>query len=828
MAGMVVSPGDSLRTADGTIRFAFCPDKFAQTLLPGKTLVLPASNLALLADRVPIPSCDLPAIPETDGTMSVGGTAGGSRGSVSRADCAGGKIDLLEALSQAKRAGETGDTATALGTYQKISCYEGATWTRGVRARISDLQPQEGVPQTGGETYALLIGISDYPRETPEGKLLYAHADAEAFATFLKQARGGALPDDHIRLLTNDKASLAPIEEAVSTFVRKARNPNNTLIILLAGHGTYLPTKVDPITNKVLEQAPYFLTYDSYAQDGKTTGLRMSRFREIIAEEALSFRRVIAYVDVCHAGHVEEAGDRDLPEAVQKVFVDNQGVLGLMMATSSRGVAFESDKFGTGHGAFTYAVLEGLNGKVAPNENQQVTFDDLYNHVHDRVRFLTNNAQTPGQLDVRFHPIVLEHPAPGPAIDLGDATPMPKDQTGRRERGKPEPAGAAPASKAQTPLDLVDAAQVDPESRRIALEDRGQQILIRYLRGEQNAMVKADFTQCGDYFKAALDLAPFDAFDESRMLFCQGRAAIFDRTPPSYAAGMGLLERAILLDPERGYAYNALGIAYLEQANYGRAINAFQDAIRFAPQWAYPLHNLALAYSEQGNFPAASRAYRQAMRLAPNYSYLPYNLGLLNQNVNRLDEAEKFYRQAVEAAQNARRLGIEPAASPWRERAVIWNALATVEMARNRYNKAAADLKLARADDPELGSMKHNEALLLSRKGPSPEAERLWREAIQADPPGFASRIALAEYLLRNQREAEARTEFESLVGGPLPALDALRNRVPFDAGLFELYGDAAAHLGRTADATAGYEAAIRAYRSRQDRQRVQKKLTSR
>jgi tetratricopeptide (TPR) repeat protein len=155
-------------------------------------------------------------------------------------------------------------------------------------------------------------------------------------------------------------------------------------------------------------------------------------------------------------------------------------------------------------------------------------------------------------------------------------------------------------------------------------------------------------------------------------------------------------------------------------------------------------------------------------------------------------------------------------------------------MARNHYKQASADLELARGDDPGLGAMKHNEALVLSRKGPSPEAERLWREAIMADPPGFASRIALAEYLLRNQREPEARTEFENLVAtldipaGQLPALDDLRNRLPFDAGLFELYGDAAAHLGRTADATAGYEAAIRAYRSRQERQRVQKKLTSR
>ncbi len=822
-AGMVFSAGDNLKATDGTIRFAFCPDKMAATLSAGRPLVIPASNLdaGAVTDRVAAPSCEIPAIPETSGVMA--------RGNVSAAlatpDCNGQKTDLLQALADVANAAKTGDTAKETATLGEISCYPQATWTRGVVAHLSAL-PITAEATGPGETYALLVGISDYPPETKEGKLQYAHADAETFAKFLRERRGGAIPDSHIRLLTNKDATLAHVEEGVSTFVRNARNPKNTLIILLAGHGDYLPTKMDPATGKAVETAPFFITYDSYAQDQKTTGLKMSRFQEIISEEALSFRRVIAFVDVCHAGHVQETSDKELPDAVKKVFNDNKGVLGLMMATGPRGVAYESDTFGGGHGAFTYAVLEGLNGKVEPNEKHEITYDDLYNQVIGRVRYLTNNAQTPTQLEVRYDPVIFENAVAEPAIDLGTATKMPKEETGRRERGKPEPPGtAAPAGAPPTLQPLA----------RVEAEDRGQRILIRYLRGEQNAMVKADFEQCAGYFETALRLQPANAFDESRMLFCQGRAAIFDRTSQAYASGMALLERSILLDPERGYAYNALGIAYLEQArgdanNYARAIDAFQDAMRFAPQWAYPLHNLALAYSEQGNFLAASRAYQQAIDLAPNYSYLPYNLGLLNQNVNRLDEAERYYRQAIAAAQRARDMRIEPRTATWRERAVIWNALATVEMARKKYKQAEEDLKLAKADDPGLGAMKHNEALLLSRKGPSAEAERLWREAIQADPPGFASRIALAEYLLHNQRAAEAREEFEGLIaslalpGGGLPKLDDLRNHLPFDAELFELYGDEAAQKGQTADANAGYATAERAYRAKKDRARVEKK----
>ena len=300
-AGMLLSAGDSLKTASGTIRFAFCPDKTAATLSAGKTLVVPASNLdgAAVTDRVAAPACEIPPVPETSGVMARGnmGTA--------MPDCSGQKPDLLEALADVASAAKSGDNAREAATLEKISCYPQATWTRGVVAHLSALPLTRGADGPG-ETYALMIGISDYPPETRQQKLQFAHADAETFAKFLRERHGGAIPDNHIRLLTNKDATLARVEEAIATFVRDARNPKNTLIILLAGHGDYLPAKIDPATGKTLETAPYFLTYDTFNQESQTTGLKMSRFQEIIAEEALSFKRVFAFVDVCHAGHVQE------------------------------------------------------------------------------------------------------------------------------------------------------------------------------------------------------------------------------------------------------------------------------------------------------------------------------------------------------------------------------------------------------------------------------------------------------------------------------------------------------------------------------------------
>jgi len=54
-----------------------------------------------------------------------------------------------------------------------------------------------------GTRWALVVGISSYQYLPPDAQLQFAHRDAEQFAAFLRDAPGGALPADHIRLLTN-------------------------------------------------------------------------------------------------------------------------------------------------------------------------------------------------------------------------------------------------------------------------------------------------------------------------------------------------------------------------------------------------------------------------------------------------------------------------------------------------------------------------------------------------------------------------------------------------------------------------------------------------
>ena len=131
----------------------------------------------------------------------------------------------------------------------------------------------------------------------------------------------------------------------------------------------------------------------------------------------------------------------------------------------------------------------------------------------------------------------------------------------------------------------------------VALKCQGQQIVSRYLEGDQIPQVREDFLRCARLFEEAYRLAPTASFDQSRALFCRGRALIFDRR---YQDAEQLLRQSIQMDPKRGYAWNAIGISRLEQINtaltaqaavtlFDEAAGAFQNAIRYAPYWAYPL-----------------------------------------------------------------------------------------------------------------------------------------------------------------------------------------------------------------------------------------------
>lgn len=659
-----------------------------------------------------------------------------------------------------------------------------------------EVKPKAGSNLTG-KTYALLVGVSRYKYDPPITSLLFANKDAETFAAFLKKPIAGSLDEkDEIRLLTDKKATRAAVDNAVQEFAKKPGGPNNTLILFVAAHGVYLTEEMDPKTHGKIQKNPYILLYDAHDQDAKTTGYPMDEFRRMIAQQALRFGRVLVFLDICHAANVAGiAGASEGQEAVKRAWQGQGGEFGLMLASQARGTAIESTSFGGGHGAFSYFLLNGLNGPAAFPGDSSITFADLADYVHTNVYRFTRKAQDPLNV-ARNTDMVIIPDTHKEGLPLPPARPLSDQDLKdlRRRRGASGPVRTAQPAPEQRPHDpfenalerglllpeepgsasvLLSALRRDPNQfpadikererqLRIALEDQGQDIMSHYLEGEEVPQTKLEFDRCARLFEEALKLAPGDIFDRSRGLFCQGRAQIF---LGRYDDAQRLLDDSIGLDPLHAYAYNALGIAHLERiARTGRgfteAADAFRSAMRYAPYWAYPVHNLALVLSESGDYEGAIRLYQYGMSIAPNYSYLPYNLGLLYERLGDFDNAQHWFEKAEEVLEKSGR----PHGASWPNRAPIWNALGTVARSNGRDGRALDFFQKALADDPEDRNSRHNLALLLAKRREFDQSDDLWRANIAADPPFMPSRVAYAESLASRGETRAAIHQYEWIV----------------------------------------------------------------
>lgn len=378
--------------------------------------------------------------------------------------------------------------------------------------------------------------------------------------------------------------------------------------------------------------------------------------------------------------------------------------------------------------------------------------------------------------------------------------------------------------------------------RRIELEDQGEEILLQYLKGDETPQTHEDFARGMRIYRDALSLQPDAPYLMARADFCEGRALVFEK---EYGRAIDLLEDSIRLDPSAAYGYNALGIAYLERANYPMAVSAFADAIQRAPRWAYPRHNLALAYAQMGAYPLAIAQYRGAIALAPQYSYLHYNLGLTYQKINRTREAEREYERARSLAQDR--------AAPLIALGVL-NASLDRSRKAERYFREALSLLVRHPDPANLLTARHNLAVLLARQRKRfAEAEQLWNQNIQA-ADYLPSRFSYAEALLtpaakdRQGRTGEAISQYRAiLLSNPQQTSARLRlaellaatghledaalelmeaqSRDGSNPVIYERLGVLQERLGKPADARRSYESALRYCSDPDERKRILKRL---
>ncbi|HUQ67345.1 MAG TPA: caspase family protein, partial [Flavitalea sp.] len=222
----------------------------------------------------------------------------------------------------------------------------------------------------GTNIYALIVGASRYEHFE---SLKYTDDDAYRIYAFLRSPEGGAVPDDHIRILIDESAIAGNIYKSLDEITAMA-GPEDMVLVYLAGHGLqgfYVPTDSDGYQNRV-----------EYEEIKSRLSLCEARQKLVIA-------------DACYSGSLL-AAKTPLFESVDnfyKKLSESGGGTAFLLSSKSEEYSLESQ--GLRQGIFSHYLVLGLTGKADTNGDKLVNLEELYNYVYTNVRTYSGNLQSP-------------------------------------------------------------------------------------------------------------------------------------------------------------------------------------------------------------------------------------------------------------------------------------------------------------------------------------------------------------------------------------------------------------------------------------------------
>lgn len=238
-------------------------------------------------------------------------------------------------------------------------------------------------PDDRPRLFALLVGVSRYA-DAQVSPLDLPGKDAEDMARVLASQSGRAYSAVHTRVLTDERATRAAITAGLDWLARSV-GPRDFGVLFIAGHalnhgnGQY-----------------YFLGHDVVVDRLAATAVAQAQIRTTLARLR---GRAVLFVDTCHAGNVFGNGrtqgpptSRDLARLANELASPENGVI-VFASSTGRQLSLESRAWG--NGAFTRALVAGLNGGADLMGRGRVTFQGLGYYVSAEVEKLTGGRQTP-------------------------------------------------------------------------------------------------------------------------------------------------------------------------------------------------------------------------------------------------------------------------------------------------------------------------------------------------------------------------------------------------------------------------------------------------
>ena len=184
----------------------------------------------------------------------------------------------------------------------------------------------------------------------------------------------------------------------------------------------------------------------------------------------------------------------------------------------------------------------------------------------------------------------------------------------------------------------------------------------------------------------------------------------------------------------------SLGLSYIEQGDYAKALLCFQNIAMQNPKSADAHHNVGFCDSMLGRYAEAIAAEKMALRIDPDYAEAYYSLGIVYRKLGQNDDAIVSYKQAIKIK---------------KEYAAAYGGLGRLYGGSKRYIEAIEAFKQAIKIEPDNPDHHCNLGITYSDARRSDEAIAAFKQAIRINPEFALAHIRLGfEYVWTGNKGA--------------------------------------------------------------------------
>ena len=523
---------------------------------------------------------------------------------------------------------------------------------------------------TTGNTYAIIIGISDY-KAVPD--LQYAHKDAQAFEDFLLTEAGGKVPKTNIETFLNANATRNNVGDAISVIARKAK-AGDRVWFFFAGHGDM--EDLTQIENGLLllHNSPngnYFGMNDDVLEI-----LDLKRYLSPLSQKGIE---MIFIVDACHSGNL--TGGVEGVKQTGSALMSSWGKEYKILSCQPDQLSLESSEYGGGRGLFSLQLEEGMKGLADADGSGKISMFELQSYIQANVAKYSEFKQIPmvsGDLSKSFFKV---DPTILATLKKQKAENYPllamANTKGNEEKyiDSLDPAGKKiyfsfkqnlTEKKLVWPKDtnalrdyriFVKKYKDNPLTTTMrrtlatSLNDRFNGIVGPLLKGQTSYSSRDECYYAAIELDSCLSLLGDQHYIytnlKARKLYMEAMSLTWALSDNEYNFGwketvlksIKLLEASAELEPNAAYTLSALGISYIFLFEFEKANQAFQKYIDLRPNDYNAKYSLGLIYAKLKQYDKAEEVFEALLKIEPENLNIKFQLCDIYENNNKPEKS---------------------------------------------------------------------------------------------------------------------------------------------------------------------------------------------